>query len=468
MPGSSRLLPLKHFCAPLILLLGLFGCSASSPPSRPVTSAPTAPSAATVTARPAPPQPSLRVTQSVAAASPVYPVMLGIDVLESQGFSVLKGKRIGLLTHPAGVNRRGESTIDVLRRAPGVKLVALYAVEHGLYNEQAAEVPFPDRVDPRTGLTVYSLYNGKTQNFVPTKSQLKGIDALVIDLQDIGTRSYTFSGAMKTAMRVCFELGKEVIVLDRPNPLGGLKVSGPLLDAQWMSDVGRFRVPYVHGLTIGELAQMAKHAPGVLGVSDSVRERGRLTVIPMRGWRRSMRWPETGLNFVPTSTSIQDFAACQGYAMTGLGCILGGFTHGIGKQYPFRGISHQTAKIDVIERELRALNLPGVQFRRVSAPDRKGNPAVGIYVEITDYDDWQPTDLSFYLMKLACKLERKNPFIAATPAERRTFLVHMGSSAFFNDLITKGANTDIDGWLRTWRDQARIYQEQSKRYWLYR
>jgi uncharacterized protein YbbC (DUF1343 family) len=213
---------------------------------------------------------------------------------------------------------------------------------------------------------------------------------------------------------------------------------------------------------------MAKEAPGVLGVSDAVREHGKLTVIPMRGWRRAMRWPETGLAFVPTSTAVQDFAACQGYAMTGLGCILGGFTHGVGKQYPFRGLAHQTAKIDVVEKELRALNLPGLQFRRVSAPDRNGKPAVGIYVEITDYDEWQPAELSFYLMKLACKLDRKNPFATATPAERRTFLVHMGSTAFYNDLVAKGAAIDLEAWLRTWREQARIYQLESKRYWLYR
>ena len=154
--------------------------------------------------------------------------------------------------------------------------------------------------------------------------------------------------------------------------------------------------------------------------------------------------------------------------MTGLGCIIGGFSHGVGKQYPFRGISHATAKIDVVEKELRALNLAGLQFRRVSAPDRKGNPAIGLYVEITDYDEWQPIDLSFQLMKLACKLERRNPFATAPAPERRTFLVHMGTSAFFNDLVTKGAAVDVDAWLRTWREQAKIYQEQSKRYWLYR
>lgn len=466
MRGHFRPLPLKHLGVPLILLLGLFGCSSSKAPTRPAPRATAVAPAARVAAASTPVAP--RVAPVIMPSAPVYPVMLGIDVLESRGFDILKGKRIGLLTHPAGVNRRGISTIDVLRHAPGVQLVALYAVEHGLYNELPAEMPFSDQVDKRTGLMVFSLYNLKSKHFVPTPSQLRGIDALVIDLQDNGTRSYTFTGAMKSAMEACFANGKEVIVLDRPNPLGGLKVDGPPMDPQWMSDVGRFRVPYVHGLTIGELALMAKNAPGVLGTSDAVRERGKLTVVPMRGWRRAMRWPETGLTFVPTSTAIQDFGAVEGYAMTGLGCIIGGFSHGVGKQYPFRGISHATAKIDVVEKELRALNLAGLQFRRVSAPDRKGNPAIGLYVEITDYDEWQPIDLSFQLMKLACKLERRNPFATAPAPERRTFLVHMGTSAFFNDLVTKGAAVDVDAWLRTWREQAKIYQEQSKRYWLYR
>ena len=398
--------------------------------------------------------------------------MLGIDVLEADGFAAVKGKRLGLLTHPAGVNRQGVSTIDVLRRAPGVKLVALYAVEHGIYNEIPAEIHFPDQIDRRTGLTVYSLYNGKTKSFVPTRAQLQGIDALVIDLQDIGTRSYTFSGAMKSAMEACFANGKEVIVLDRPNPLGGLKVDGPPLDAAWMSDVGRFRVPYVYGLTMGELALMAKDLtpPSGLALSAADRARGKLTVIPMRGWRRTMEWPDTGLTFVPTSTNIRDFETCEAYPMTGLGCMFGGFRNGIGSQYLFRGVSHTSVKPEVIERELRAMNLPGVSFTRTSVPSTKPGqpPIVGFLITITDYAAWQPTELNFRLMKIACKLEKKNPFAKLSAAQERTLLIHLGSAAFFDDLKAKGAKVDIDQWLRTWRDQARIFQEQSKKYWLYR
>ncbi len=437
----------------LASLLALAGCSSAKAPAA-KTPPLFVPPIATL---PAPPKENLP------------PVMLGIDVLEAEGFAAVKGKRLGLLTHPAGVNRRGLSTIDVLRRAPGVQLVALFAVEHGLYGDLPAEKPFPDKIDLRTGLMVYSLYKGNLVRATP--AQLKGIDALVIDLQDIGTRSYTFSSAMKVAMEACFEAGKEVIVLDRPNPLGGLKVDGPLLDANRMSDVGKFRVPYVHGLTIGELALMVRNElpPGGLAITEAARAKGKLTVIPMRGWTRAMLWPDTGLPFIGTSGLVLDFAACEGYPMTGLGCMLNGFRHGVGDQHPFRGVSHQTIKSEVIEKELRVLPLSGIQFRRITVPNAKtGQPGSGLFIDITDYEAWAPTELNFWLMKLACKLEPRNPFIAATDAQRKTFLVHMGSQAFLNDLLTKGRNVDVAAWLKPWREQDRIYQEQSKKFWLYR
>jgi uncharacterized protein YbbC (DUF1343 family) len=289
---------------------------------------------------------------------------------------------------------------------------------------------------------------------------------MVVDLQDVGTRSYTFISAMRGALEACFENGKEIIVLDRPNPLGGLKVDGPPLDAQLMSYVGAFRVPYVHGLTIGELARLASQD---VMMPESVRARGKLTVIPMRGWTRAMRWQDTGLEWVPTSSAIQDLSAAQGYPMVGLGCEPpSGFRHGVGDQYWFRGLSHHTAKLDVYEKELRALNVPGIQFRRISVPSAKtGQPSTGLFIEITDWDAWQPTELNFWLMKLTCKLDPKNPFAAAKLDNKSMFTKLVGSSAFVNDLATKGKNIDIEAWLHIWREQAKVYQQQSRKYWLY-
>lgn len=457
MRGAIPSFSIKHLIPLLAPLLALVGCSASQPPK----------SAAKTSAAP------LFVRPALTGDAAAQPVMLGIDVLEAEGFAAVKGKRLGLLTHPAGVNRQGTSTIEVLRRAAGVKLVALYGVEHGLYNEYIAETKYGDHVDSRTGLTIYSLYNGKSRE--ATAAQLKAIDALVIDLQDIGTRSYTFTSAMKLAMQACFKHGKEVIVLDRPNPLGGLKVDGPLLDAKWTSYVGAFCVPYVHGLTMGELARMAKtlRPPTGIDVPDSVRAKGKLTVIPMRGWTRSMRWSETGLKWVPTSQMIPDFAAVLGYPMLGMCAgdpprVDTGFRHGIGRGHPFRGLSCKGIKSELLQRELDTANVAGVQYRLVSVPNGGGKPALGLYVEITDFDAWRPTELSFALFRLACKLDPKNPFAPGPGRDFSGFLRHMGSEEFLRALQRDGARIDLDAWLRRWREQALVYQQETKKYWLYR
>jgi len=452
----------------LLPALALIGCSASRTTASASMPAPTPMGPAVA--------PAPRIIRA-APPAPVFPVMLGIDVLESEGFAPLRGKRVGLLTHPAGVNRRGVSTIDVLRHAPGVQLAALFGAENGLYDEYRSGVNYPDHIDPRTGLVVHSLYTGLKVNGHmnrPTRAQLKGIDVFVVDLQDIGTRSYTFISAMKTAMEGCFENGVEFVVLDRPNPLGGLKVDGPLLDPQWISYVGEFRVPYVHGLTMGELARMAKGAPGVLDVPETVRQAGRLVVVPMRGWRRGMRWPETGLAWVPTTPYIPNFQAVEGYPMTGLGSAAPSpFSNGVGTQHPFRGLFCKGIRLDLLERDLNGLQLPGIAVRRISVPDPKtGQPALGLYIEITDWDAWNPVELNFYLMKLACKYDPRNPFAMATRtaagrSELSLFRKLTGSTAFFNDLVAHGARVDVDAYIRDWQDKDRVYQEQSRRYWLY-
>jgi uncharacterized protein YbbC (DUF1343 family) len=155
--------------------------------------------------------------------------------------------------------------------------------------------------------------------------------------------------------------------------------------------------------------------------------------------------------------------------MVGLGCEPpSGFRHGVGDQHYFRGLSHVTAKLDLVEKELRALNVPGIQFRRISVPNAKtGKPATGLYIEITDWDEWHPAELNFWLLKLTCKLEPKNPFATAKLDNKSLFVRLVGSTAFVNDLIAKGKNIDVEAWLHTWREQAKVYQEQSKKYWLY-
>lgn len=434
-----------------VLLLALFGgcANAPRPPKHP----------------PAPPV--APVTTPVPASAVQAGVQLGIDVFEQQGFRELQGKRVGLLTHPAGVNREGVPTVDVLRRDPRVRLVALFGVEHGIRGEIPAGEKYEDHVDDRTGLPVYSLYSGRTRSATP--EQLRTIDVLVIDLQDIGTRSYTFAAAMLYQLEACFQNGVEVVVLDRPNPLGGLKVSGPITDPEWINYLAAFRVPYVHGLTIGELARWAVSEPGVMKVPDDVRRRGRLVIVPMRGWTRAMTWPQTGLKWVPTSPYIQSFDAVVGYPMTGLGAQLGGFRHGIGTPHPFRLLTHPAIAPERLAAELTGRHLAGLTFTPRTTTDSRGRPFAGVYVEVNDGRAWRPTELNFHLMQLACQVAgTRNPFAQASRADAELYNKHVASTAWWNAVRRDGARLDVAAACAAWEQQAAAWQQRVRQYWLYR
>ncbi len=391
------------------------------------------------------------------------PIYLGIDVLEHSGFRAIAGKRVGLLTHPAGLNRRGESSIDVLRRAPNIRLVALFGPEHGIYGNEQANAPVDDKIDPRTGLPVYSLYG---QYRKPTAKMLAGLDTIVIDLQDVGVRSYTYVSCMRYVMEACFENGVEVVVLDRPNPLGGLKVDGPPLDRQWRSYVGAFHVPYVHGLTIAELARIAKHTPGWMETPDSIRKKGKLTIVPMRGWTRDMLWTQTGLRWVPTSPYIPDLSAVLGYSMTGLGAQEGGFTHGIGTPYPFRLLRYKGKSPAELKAALEAKRIPGLRYRIVQTQSAAGAPLSGVYVSVADWNRVRPTELSFHMMQLAAAWSPSNPF--AQSKNPTLFNKHVGSTAWWEEISRRGAQARVSAFVEQWAQQAERFQQNAKRFWIYR
>ena len=220
-------------------------------------------------------------------------VKLGCEVLAERGFKELRGKRVALITNHTGLDRHGRSTIEALRRAPGVKLVALMAPEHGLTGALPAGKEFPNGTDARTGLPVLSLYGpGPTRK--PTPAMLKDIDVVVYDVQDIGVRSYTYISTMGQAMEACGAAGVAFLVLDRPNPLGGRRVEGPMVTDAYRTFVSRWNIPYAYGLTFGELARM-------INGEGWIKQPCRLTVVPMRGWKRSMVWRDTDLPWVPSS-----------------------------------------------------------------------------------------------------------------------------------------------------------------------
>lgn len=392
-------------------------------------------------------------------------IHLGIDVLQDNGFRQVAGKRIGLLTHPAGVNRHGQSTIDVLRRANNTRLLALFGPEHGIYGDEKANKPIADRIDPRTGLPVYSLYGEYRR---PAQFMLKGLDAIVIDLQDIGVRSYTYVSCMIRTMEACFANGVEVIVLDRPNPLGGLKADGPPLDHEWRSYVGDIFTPYVHGLTIGEIAYIARNTPGWLRpdqVNPEQLRRAKLTIVPMRGWKRDMLWPDTGLRWIPTSPYIPNLAAVLGYAMLGLGAQEGGFSHGIGTPYPFRYLRYKGKSAAEVRDALARLRIPGLQFQIKRTQTKSGTEIEGVYVHVTDWNRLRPTEVSFHMMQLTAAWEPGNNFAVIKRVE--LFNKHVGSSAWWNEISTRDHRARVTPFLNQWSRQAQDFQQKFRRYWLY-
>ena len=389
---------------------------------------------------------------------------LGVDYLEETKFDILKGKKIGLLTHPAGVNSRGISTVDVLRSSSQVDLVALFGPEHGIYGNEKAAVPVEDKIDQKTGLPVYSLY-GKFRK--PTPSMLSKIDCMVIDLQDVGVRCYTYISCMRYAMEACFEEEVQVVVLDRPNPLGGQKMAGPMIDEKWMSYVGAFPMPFVHAMTIGEIALWSKKESGILKISEKARKSGQLAIVPMKNWKRAMTWPQTGLKWIPTSPNIPTLDSVAGYPMTGLGAQMGKFKHGIGTPQPFRFLTFDGISPADLKTELDNLNIAGLSFQLKTLKNNSGKDIEGVYIVLTDWSKWRPTELAFYMMQLSAKWEAPSPFTQAKESEVTLFNKHVGSSAWWNHLFQSGASCEPRKFLIRWDTEIRSFKDKVSKYYLY-
>jgi uncharacterized protein YbbC (DUF1343 family) len=282
------------------------------------------------------------------------PVKLGIDVLEDRQFAELQGKRVGLITNATGIDSHGVSTVDILRRAPGMHLVALFGPEHGVYGADWAGAYVPSSIDAHTGLPVYSLY-GPTRK--PTPQMLQGIDVLVYDIQDIGCRSYTFISTLGLAMEAAGQAHIKFYVLDRPDPLNGNRVEGMMPAPGFHNFTCQWNIPYVYGMTPGELAYMIQQSHGWIAAKPA------LTIVPMVGWYRSMYWENTGLMWIPTSPHIPTAETSLDYVATGFLGEAGGISHGIGYTLPFKLVGHPSFDSFAIADEFNQLQLPGVLFR---------------------------------------------------------------------------------------------------------
>jgi uncharacterized protein YbbC (DUF1343 family) len=300
------------------------------------------------------------VATSVAAA-PRTVVMVGLERVEAERGGALRGKRLGLVVHRASVTADGRHAVDVLRGA-GLDVVRLFSPEHGLRGEAGAGVKVSGGLDAQTGLPVVSLYGDKTQ---PSPEDLRGLDALVFDLQDAGVRFYTYSATMLFCQEAAAAAGIEFVVLDRPNPLGGEHVEGPVRDDPAvvpLSLVSRAPGPLVHGLTFGE---MARYANGRRGTP------GRLTVVPIRGWRRAMTWLGTGRPWVDPSPNLRSAEAALAYPGTAL-LESTNATEGRGTEAPFLLLG---APWVVPSRWIAAVSAPGFALEPATFTPRASDAA---------------------------------------------------------------------------------------------
>ena len=331
----------------------------------------------------------------------------GVEVLVERDFAPLKGKRVGLVTNPSGVDRYLNSTVDILFNAPGVELVALYGPEHGVRGDMYAGDKVADSRDAATGLPVHSLY-GSTRK--PTDAMLEGVDIMVYDIQDVGARSYTFISTLGLVMEACAEKAIEVVVLDRPNPLGGNKIEGCYVEQPFNSFVSQYRIPYIYGLTVGELAWMINEEGlnrGQLGNQEPVK--CKLTVIPMDGWKRDMLYEDTGLPWVLPSPNIPFKDTPVYYSASGICGELYGFMDiGIGYTLPFQVFGATWLDPEKLKARLESYELPGVSFRTIwykpIAGSRKGELVKGLQFFFTDYEKARVTETQFYVMQAVAEL----------------------------------------------------------------
>ena len=389
-------------------------------------------------------------------------VLTGIDMLERQNFKPLQGKRIGLITNPTGVNRYLKSTIDILHDAPNIQLVALYGPEHGVRGDIYAGAKVQDQKDEKTGLPIFSLY-GKTRK--ATKEMLRGIDALVYDIQDIGSRSFTFISTMGLAMEAAAENGIEIIVLDRPNPLGGLHVEGNVVEDDCVSFVSQFRIPYIYGLTCGELAKMLN---GERMLANGVQ--CKLTVIKMKGWKRKMTFADTGLPWIASSPHIPQALTAWYYPTTGIVGELGYLSIGVGYTLPFQLFAASWIDAEELANAMNAQQMPGVTFRPIHLrpfySTGKGEQLQGIQIHITNYKTVQLTPIQFVLMQEIARLYPEHSVMEHANQQRFSMFDKVcGSKQIRQRFMLRNQWSDIESY---WNKDVKPFKILSKKYYLYR
>ena len=386
-------------------------------------------------------------------------VKTGIEVLKKQNFKILEGLRVGLVTNPTGVDNDLRSDVDILHAAKNVKLVALFGPEHGVRGNVHAGDAVANDSDPATGLPVYSLY-GKYRT--PSDEMLKNIDVLVYDIQDIGCRSFTYISTLANIMKAAARNHIKVVVLDRPNPLGGKKVEGCITEDDCISFVSQFKVPYVYGLTPGELARLLNDE-GLLG------EKCDLEVVKMKGWKRSMTYGDTGLKWVLSSPHIPEASSAPFYTVSGIVGELDSINIGVGYTIPFQTFAAPWIKAAELADRMNALRLPGYTFRPIYYSPfyskYKGRQLQGVQVHFTNYRKARLCDVQFYILQELYKLYPNHDILKQAGQRAGMFDKVCGSKKIRELFLRRHRWKDVKAY---WDKDADKFKKLSRQYYLYK
>jgi uncharacterized protein YbbC (DUF1343 family)/CubicO group peptidase (beta-lactamase class C family) len=388
------------------------------------------------------------VTKPAAPKVPaIRAVDCGIDVLARRGFRELRGKRVGLVTNHTGRDKTGVSTIDLLFAAPGVELVALFSPEHGIRG--AVDTTVADSKDEKTGLPIFSLY-GKTRK--PTPESLTGVEVLVYDIQDIGTRYYTYISTLGLLLEAARETHIPLFVLDRPNPINGVSVAGPVRDADFASFIAHHALPVRHGMTVGELAKLFNAERSI---------NADLTVIACEGWRRADTYDRTGLEWVNPSPNMRSLTEALLYPGVGL-LEASNLATGRGTDTPFERFGAPWIDDRALARALNEMALPGVRFVpvRFTPKERQysGQECKGVQIAITDWATFEPVDLG---IGIAITLRSLYP----RQWEPAGFLKMLADRDAYEALLTGGNLAAIRS---TWEEELAEFAKVRVKYLLYK
>lgn len=380
----------------------------------------------------------------------------GLERLLENEMSVLEGKKVGLITNPTGIDRNLNSIVDVLYNHPNIELKALYGPEHGVRGSAQAGQYVEFYTDPATGLPVYSLY-GATKK--PTPEMLEGIDVLVFDIQDVGTRFYTYIYTMAYAMEAAKENNIPFVVLDRPNPLGGEQVEGPVLDPTYSSFIGLYPIPLKHGMTVGELANLFNEEFGI-GAD--------LEVVEMKGWKRSWAYEDSGLEWVLPSPNMPTKDTALVYPGSAL--IEGtNVSEGRGTTKPFELIGAPFINGDQLAKKLNEEALPGVKFRSASfipaSSKHVGKLSHGIEIHVTDDKLFQPVLTGITLVKAIHDLYPNDFQFRAEDSRGISFFDLLVGNGWIREYIESGRS--VDDIVSRYNEELNTFKDVREEYLLY-